>query len=96
MALELMHELGFEGSYGKTRQIGESSLFRIDLEAPEAQVGLLAVQIACAYLSARTTRQTFDLQTERERLRLSFALRCLGPSTQAIADAARRRGIPVR
>lgn len=96
MALELLHERGFRGSYGKTRQIGQTARYRIDFEAPEAEVGHVAAEIACAYLNERTARRPFDFAASRLRLSEAYARRCLGPSTQAIADAAQVRGIPVR
>lgn len=96
VAIELLHELGFECGYGKTRQIGQGSLYRIDFEAPEEEVGRISAEIACAYLTERLGHRPYDLHLERQRLAATFAKRCLGPSTRAIWDAARRRGIPVR
>ncbi len=96
LALELLHGCGAEGVYGKTRQIGRSSRFRIAFESPEAEVGHAAADLARRYIAALAERRTFVLEPEHRRLRELYARRCLGPSTAAIVQAALRRDIPVR
>ncbi len=100
VALELLHEAGFQGTYGKTRQVRRTTVYRIAFEAPEAQVGYEASSIALRLLDTllqrRQAAKEILLGRERERLRALFARRCLGPSTQALAHAAHERDIPVR
>ncbi len=96
LALEFLHGCGAEGVYGKTRQIGRSSRFRVAFESPEAEVGRLAAEIARQYIAALVAGQAMALEAEHRRLRELYARRCLGPSTAALAEAALRRDVPVR
>ncbi len=95
-ALELLHETGFEGTYGKTRQIRNTAVYRIAFEAPEAEVGKAAAELARRLLLALLAEEEFDLEAGRVHLRKLCDRRCLGPSTEAIRRAALLRGIPVR
>ena len=96
VALELLHGCGAEGVYGKTRQIGRTSRYRIAFEAPETEVGRAAAELACRYLGALVAAEPFALEREHIGLRELYGRRCLGPSTAAIVQAAQRRDIPVR
>lgn len=96
LSLELLHEAGFSGTYGKTRQIHETDHYMVVFEAPEPDVGHCAADIALRLLEALLSREEFPLAAERRRLEETYARRCLGPSTEAIARAAQARGIPVR
>ncbi|MDA8347114.1 MAG: cyanophycin synthetase [Thermaerobacter sp.] len=96
VALELLHLAGFEGTYGKTRQVRSTSVYRIAFEAPEEEVGRAAADLSLRFLDALLYEREFQLEEERGRLLELYARRCLGPSTEAIARAARARDIPVR
>ena len=96
VALELLHLCGAEGVYGKTRQIRRSSRYRVAFEAPEAEVGHVAAELACRYLDSLVAQQPLALADGQLGLQEICARRCLGPSTRAITQAALQRDIPVR
>ncbi len=95
-ALELLHETGFEGNYGKTRQVRRTSVYRIAFESPDGAVGKAAADAGLKILHALLASEELALDEARRSLREICARRCLGPSTEAIRRAAIARDIPVR
>ena len=96
LALEFLHACGEQGSYGKTRQIGTTTRYRIAFEAPEAETGHAAAELARRYVDDVLSPTGFALAAELEALRELHGRNCPGPSTRALIDAAVGRGIPVR
>jgi cyanophycin synthetase len=101
VALELSGLAGRDVHLGRTMWAGADGRYDVMLECPTdepegsavpSELCALAITVVTELLAQRTPDLTADLEAigrtaEREHL---------GPSTAAIAEAARRRGIPVR
>lgn len=97
VALELQALAGEEyaSSFGKTRGAGREGVYHIVYGCKSGQVGLAVAEGAYHLLTAVLTGQDFSVPELVARLKKVGEDSKLGPSTQAIYDAARRRGIPV-
>lgn len=97
IALELQTLAGedYASAFGKTRGTGRRGVYNIVFGCKSGQVGLAAAEGAYQLLSAALTGQAFNVSEMVAALKKAGEDGKLGPSTQAIYDAARRRGIPV-
>jgi cyanophycin synthetase len=95
VALELQARVGCPVFYGKTRH-EHGSVYRIVIEQECAQVGLAALEAAVRLVADLGDGADVDVEADLEALGAVLAEHGLGPSTRAIAAAARARGIPVR
>lgn len=95
--LELQTLAGLEVGYGRTRGSGETGVYRVVVEYKDEEAARLCLDLALRLVDAITADppQPIDLKPELEHIRTVAADNMLGPSTQAIVRAARRRGIPV-
>jgi len=96
VALELQTLAGSRVSFRQTQASRIAGLYLVACEYDEVTVGLACVDSARALLGAALHGGAFDLAGEIARLRTLCQEVHLGPSTAAIARAARARGIPVR
>jgi cyanophycin synthetase len=101
VALELSGLAGREAHLGRTMWAGADGRYDVMMECPPdepadsptpAALLLLAIQIVQDVIGERTP----SMHAELERITGMAERDRLGVSTAAIADAARRRGIPVR
>ncbi len=75
----------------------DSCLLRVEIESVEDQdIARQCLAAAHAVCRAAIDGQPYDFAAELDRLQELGGDILLGPNTRAIADAARRRGIPVR
>jgi cyanophycin synthetase len=110
-ALELQNEAGFTVTRGKTRSVrGRTGVYNVMFEYADEAVGLRAGRLAAELVASllpedansisgldRIVRQdAMDLATSRRDFLRYASRRRLGPTTSALVDAARRRGIPVQ
>lgn len=96
VALELVHDAGEPVRYGKTRATASRGVYRVVIEQSTPQLARAAMDEALAVVEAVRCGLALDLGGARERLSRVAAAHALGPSTRAIVEAARLRGIPVR
>jgi cyanophycin synthetase len=96
VALALQESAGFPVRRGKTRSAGAPGRYYVIYSYENEDVGLAAGKLAVRLVNHLAQPQPgFDLQQEMRHL-LQIARRTrLGPSTQAIADEAKRRGVPL-
>src|SRR5688500_2491668 len=96
VSLELQTLAGSDVSFGRVVQSGDPGVRWVIVEYEEEEVGVecmrQAIRIVCACISG----ETLDIQALTEDLRGLYEDVRLGPSTAAIVEEARRRGIPVR
>ena len=95
LALELQRRAGCAVGFGRVLP-GDDGRWTVLVAYEEEPVGLEAVERAVTLVREAMARRPLDIERvagELARLRDEVAL---GPSTRAIVDAARRRGIPVR
>lgn len=91
--LELLYLGGEQGSYGKTREI-DNGRVRVVYESETEAGGRLACETAVTLVRTLWDGQIWD-PTHLTRFLWQLKEYHLGPSTRAIVEAARRRGIPV-
>ncbi len=96
VAIELACCLGLDVHYGKTLYAGAPGRYEIVMECKEYECQKYLLQEAISLVSACLSGHSWSVEeTLREAARI-WSESGLGPSTQAIVDAASRRGIPVR
>src|SRR4051812_29409688 len=95
VCLELQGLMGFDVGFGRARNAGEETLYRVVIEYEEEEPARAAFDTAMRLVLAAMHDQPFDVQGEIERLHHMADEFRLGPSTASIVRAARRRGIPV-
>lgn len=96
VTLELQSLAGSPAGYGRARETSTEGIYKVVIEFEEETFGKAALYAARELVLAAIEDRPFDVAAEVEKLReLSQDVR-LGPSTRAITDAARARGIPVR
>ncbi|NHM26578.1 cyanophycin synthetase [Desulfofundulus sp. TPOSR] len=94
VALELCKVAGQEVIYGKTRRGDGETVYEVIFEYVSAPGGLAAARAAVELVQALLEKKTVEVAELVERVRLA-AEEEYGPSTRAILEAARKRGIPV-
>ena len=96
MTLSLQTLAGTPVSFGRARPTPEGGVYQLLIEFEEVELARACAAAATALCAAAAGDQPFDLAAEVKRLRDVADQVCLGPSTRAIVQAARQRGIPTR
>ncbi|HEX8200869.1 MAG TPA: cyanophycin synthetase, partial [Isosphaeraceae bacterium] len=96
IALELQGLAGSPVGFGKARESSEEGVYRVVIRYHEEEVGRAALVAARDLFLAAVHGRPFDVAAAVRSLRDLLLKVRLGPSTGAIAEAARARGIPVR
>ncbi|MDQ0190167.1 cyanophycin synthetase [Alicyclobacillus cycloheptanicus] len=96
VAIELACCLGLDVHYGKTLYAGGMGQYDIVMECKAFECQRLLLDEAIQLVQAMVDGQTWNLEQTLARAQRLLRETGLGPSTQAIVDAAVRRGIPVR
>lgn len=95
IAIELLNMAGYQSSYGKTRAREKEGLYSIILQCHWPKSALMALKMALGLvedLIRGEGPESLDItQLERQLLQETP-----GPSSQAIIEAAKSRGIPVK
>lgn len=94
--LELQTLCGTPVGYGRARETAEEGLYKVAIRYQEETLGRACLETARELLMAAVFDLPFDIDANLKRLRELADRVCLGPSTNAIVDAARARNIPVR
>ena len=96
VSLELHALAGIEVGFGRARETSEKGVYRVVIEYKEEMVARACLMTARELVLAAIYDRPFDVRGEIEKLRDMAHQVCLGPSTNAIVNAALARGIPVR
>jgi cyanophycin synthetase len=96
VALELSVASGMDVGFGKTIYGGRHGLYEVAVEIEDEEAMRLLLVAATELCEAIIAEEPYDLVPVIERARSIADARRLGPSTAAIAEAARRRNIPWR
>jgi cyanophycin synthetase len=96
LALELQSLIGNEVSFGRVVASGDEGVWWLIVEFQEEQVGIRAMKDAVRILRSCIADEDFDMDEIIDDLLSLYESSRLGPSTGAIVEEARRRGIPVR
>jgi len=94
--LELQSLCGTPVGYGRARETSEPGLFKVAIRYHEESLARACLETARELLVSAVFDLPFDIESHLKRLRELADRVCLGPSTNAIVDAARLRNIPVR
>lgn len=96
LALELQSLIGNEVSFGRVVPSGDEGVWWVIVEFQEEQVGIRAMKDAVRIIRSCIADEEFDIDAIIDDLLSLYESSRLGPSTGAIVEEARRRGIPVR
>ena len=96
VALELQVLAGSDVGFGRVFPSGDAGVWWVIVAYEEEEVGLRAVREAVRLLKACLAGDTIDMERLIPDLQSLWQQVRLGPSTGAIVEEARRRGIPVR
>ncbi|HEY7315923.1 MAG TPA: acetate--CoA ligase family protein [Gemmataceae bacterium] len=95
VALHLQVLAGNPVSFAQTRRTSHRHRYRVAVEHQEEPVGRACLQTAVEICRAAWEGRAFAVEAELSRLRTLADDQRLGPSTHAVVEAARARGIPV-
>jgi cyanophycin synthetase len=94
--LELQNQAGYDIRFGKARMIeGEPRHYRIVMGYELERLAERALEQALQIVKAAARGEVLDSASLIDELRRIRCRHGLGPSTQAVVDAAQARGIPV-
>ncbi len=96
VTLELQTLAGHPVGYGKARETCVEGLYKVIVRYVDELVAETCMRSARELLLAAYEGRDFDVQAEVARLQEVVDRNALGPSTNAIVDAAKDRGIPWR
>lgn len=96
VTLELQSLAGTPVGYGRARESNVEGVYKVAIAYKEEKLGLACLDKAFELILAAVHDMPFDIEAEVEKLKEYGCEVCLGPSTRAIVDAAKARGIPWR
>ncbi|MFL5526760.1 MAG: cyanophycin synthetase [Gemmatimonadaceae bacterium] len=96
VALELQSLAGCDVSFGRVVPSGDADTWWVIVAYEEEEVGLQSMRDAVKILRACIAEQPVDVEAIVEQLLSLYESVRLGPSTAAVVEEAKRRGIPVR
>ncbi len=96
VTLELQTLAGTDVGFGKARETSEEGVYKVVVKYLDENLGRAALEVARRLLDAAVHDKPFDVEAEVATLRALKEKVCLGPSTGAIVQAAKKRGIPSR
>lgn len=96
VALELQTLAGSDVSFGRVVPSGDEGVWWVIVAYDEEEVGLASVREGAAFIRACIGGEPFDVPALVATMQELYETVRLGPSTAAIVEEARRRGIPVR
>jgi len=95
VALELECRAGYDVSFGKARSTDSDGIYDVIIGYMNAAVARQAVYKAEGLLEALIHHRAYNMEEAVGMIRQAGEKTKLGPSTEAIFEAATRRGIPV-
>jgi cyanophycin synthetase len=96
VALDLQNLAGSDVGFGRVVPSGDAGVWWVIVAYDEEDVGLESMRDAVSLVRASLGGQRFDIAAAIANLQDLYERVRLGPSTGAIVEEARRRGIPVR
>ncbi len=96
VALELQSLAGMPCGFGRTRSTGRKGVYNVVFTYQVENAGLYAAKAAVRIVQALKAGIPYDIQTDINELIKINRNEGIGPSTQSILNAAKKRGIPFR
>lgn len=94
VTLELQALTHSASGYGRARETPERGVYKVIVKCEDTRFAEHCMRAARELILASVAGEPFALDAELSRLRDLADKLCLGPSTRAIVQAARERGIP--
>lgn len=95
LIIELQNILGYKVNYGKTRIVEEPSLYFIVFEYKNEKCAIECARAAVNIVLKLVRNEEVDTEAIINNLRAIAVETDMGPSTKAIYEEAKKRGIPV-
>ena len=96
VALELQSLAGMPCGFGRTRSAGRRGVYNVVFTYQVENAGLYVAEAAVRIVQALEADIPYDIQKDIDELIKINRFEGIGPSTQSILNAARRRGIPYK
>lgn len=96
VALELSNLSGMQVFFGKTKYAGQPGLYDVVIRYLNEEAARLCLSSAVELVTSILEGSSFDVQSCTERIHKIHSETKLGPSAQALMDAALKKGIPCR
>jgi cyanophycin synthetase len=94
VSIELQLLAGARAEFGKAREISKRGIYKVVFRTEHEELGRESFLAARELVMAAANNQPFDIDGTVDRLKKIADLRCLGPSTACIVDAAVERKTP--
>ncbi|SHE29246.1 cyanophycin synthetase [Flavisolibacter ginsengisoli] len=94
IALEIQSLAGINLGFGQTRGTGKAGIYHVVFEYAEEKEGFYAAQAAVRIAETLIDGGSYDLETDIFEIKKLWMQERLGPSTNAIVQEAKKRGIP--
>jgi cyanophycin synthetase len=94
VTLELQTLTHADSGYGRARETPERGVYKVIVKCEDTRFAEHCMRTARELILACVDARAFALEPELARLRELADALCLGPSTRAIVQAAKARGIP--
>ncbi len=96
VTLELQSLSGTPVGFGRARETSTEGIYKVAIAYREEKLALACLNKGFELLLAAVHDTPFDIETTVTELKEFSYDVCLGPSTRAIVDAAKAKGIPMR
>lgn len=93
--LELQRKCGDHVAYGKARMTNIENIYDVIASFRDESTARRCAVLAENFLNSLIRQESFDFAAQLESVQAFREKRRLGPSAQAVFDAAQKRGIPV-
>ena len=94
VSIELQLLAGARAEFGKAREISKRGIYKVVFRTEHEELGRESFLAARELVMAAANNKPFDIDGTVQRLKKIADLRCLGPSTACIVDAAVERKTP--
>ena len=94
VSIELQLLAGARAEFGKAREISKRGIYKVVFRTEHEELGRASFLAAREIVMAAANNQPHDIAATVDRLKKIADLRCLGPSTACIVDAAVERKTP--
>jgi len=94
VSIELQLLAGARAEFGKAREISKRGVYKVVFRTEHEELGRESFLAARELVMAAANNKPYDIAATVDRLKKIADLRCLGPSTACIVDAAVERKTP--
>lgn len=94
VTLELQSLAHSPVGFGRARETSDRGVYKVAIEVLDFRFGESCLRVAHELILAAAENRDYDVQASLRSLRKLADDYCYGPSTQAIVDGAKQRGVP--